>query len=111
VAIRAAKLLMQAAENARRIEEATDAIERTLFLEAKWAPSALDSRRAPGETVSQSRLGIRLTVRFLRRHDHGQGHALSFGGVAETFVARNRGPRVQAMEIWSGWPALLWGTA
>src|SRR5439155_1540325 len=38
-------------------------------------------------------------MRFLRRHDRGRGQRLNFGGVAETFVARNRGPRVQAMEI------------
>src|SRR5262245_9995190 len=42
---------------------------------------------------------IRVTVRFLRRHEDGRGQAPSFGGVAETFVARNRGPRVQAMDI------------
>jgi hypothetical protein len=42
---------------------------------------------------------IRLTVRFLRRHEHGRGQAPSFGGVAETFDARNRGARVQAMDI------------
>src|SRR6266487_6730473 len=40
-------------------------------------------------------------VRFLRRHGCSQGQALTLGGVAETFVALNRGPRVQAMEIWS----------
>jgi hypothetical protein len=43
--------------------------------------------------------GIRATVRFLRRHEHGRGQAPSFGGVAETFDARNRGARVQAMDI------------
>jgi hypothetical protein len=37
---------------------------------------------------------IRRTVRFLRRREHGGGQAPSFGGVAETFDARNRGPRV-----------------
>ena len=42
---------------------------------------------------------IRGMVRFLRRRGHGQGKALILGGVAETFVALNRGPRVQAMEI------------
>ena len=42
---------------------------------------------------------IRRTVRFLRRHEHGRGQAPSFGGVAETFDARNRGARVQAMDI------------
>ena len=42
---------------------------------------------------------IRGMVRFLRRRGHGQGKALTLGGVAETFVALNRGPRVQAMEI------------
>ena len=42
---------------------------------------------------------IRLTVRFLRRHEHGRGQAPSFGGVAETFDARNRGAQVQAMDI------------
>jgi hypothetical protein len=40
-----------------------------------------------------------VTVRFLRRHEHGRGQARSFGGVAETFDARNRGARVQAMDI------------
>ena len=44
---------------------------------------------------------IRGMVRFLRRHGCSQGQALTLGGVAETFVALNRGPRVQAMEIWS----------
>jgi hypothetical protein len=44
---------------------------------------------------------IRIMVRFLRRDDCSQGQALTFGGVAETFVALNRGPRVWAMEIWS----------
>jgi hypothetical protein len=44
-------------------------------------------------------VGIRGMVRFLRRRGHGQGKALILGGVAETFVALNRGPRVQAMEI------------
>jgi len=43
--------------------------------------------------------GLRRTVRFLRRHEHGRGQAPSFGGVAETFDARNRGARVQAMDI------------
>jgi hypothetical protein len=42
---------------------------------------------------------IRVTVRFLQRHEDGRGQAPSFGGVAETFVARNRGARVQAMDI------------
>jgi len=36
---------------------------------------------------------FRRTVRFLRRHEHGRGQAPSFGGVAETFDARNRGAR------------------
>ena len=40
-------------------------------------------------------------VRFLRGHGCSQGQALTLGGVAETFVALNRGPRVQTMEIWS----------
>src|SRR5262249_61865160 len=44
---------------------------------------------------------IRGMVRFLRRHGCSQGQALTLGGVAETFVALNRGPRVQTMEIWS----------
>jgi hypothetical protein len=44
---------------------------------------------------------IRRMVRFLRRHGCSQGQALTLGGVAETFVALNRGPQVQAMEIWS----------
>src|SRR5262249_38140038 len=42
---------------------------------------------------------IRGTVRFLRRHEHGRGQPPSFGGVAETFDARNRGAQVQAMDI------------
>src|SRR5262249_15670027 len=42
---------------------------------------------------------FREMVRFLRRRGHGQGKALTLVGVAETFVALNRGPRVQAMEI------------
>src|SRR5262245_4950073 len=37
---------------------------------------------------------VRGTVRFLRRHEDGRGQAPSFGGVAETFVARNRGAGV-----------------
>jgi hypothetical protein len=45
------------------------------------------------------RTAIRRTVRFLQRHEHGRGQAPSFGGVAETFVARNRGERVEAMDI------------
>jgi hypothetical protein len=45
--------------------------------------------------------GFRIMVRFLRRHGCSQGQALTLGGVAETFVALNRGPRVQTMEIWS----------
>jgi len=45
------------------------------------------------------RADLRVTVRFLRRHEDGGGQAPSFGGVAETFVARNRGARVQAMDI------------
>ena len=39
---------------------------------------------------------IRGTVRFLRRYEHSRGQAPSFGGVAETFDARNRGAQVQA---------------
>src|SRR5215831_13796657 len=39
---------------------------------------------------------FRRTVRFLRRHEHGRGQAPSFGGVAETFDARNRGVLVAA---------------
>jgi UDP-arabinose 4-epimerase len=39
---------------------------------------------------------IRTMVRFLRRRICGQGRALTFVGVAETFVALNRGPRVDA---------------
>ena len=42
---------------------------------------------------------IRRTVRFLRRHEDGRSQAPSFGGVAETFDARNRGARVRAMDI------------
>jgi hypothetical protein len=45
---------------------------------------------------------IRRMVRFLRRHGCSQGQALTLGGVAETFVALNRGPRVEPMDIWSG---------
>jgi len=44
-------------------------------------------------------LRIRIMVRFLRRRACSQGQALTFGGVAETFVALNRGPRVRTMEI------------
>jgi hypothetical protein len=44
---------------------------------------------------------FRLMVRFLRRRICSQGRALTFVGVAETFVALNRGPRVEAMDIWS----------
>jgi hypothetical protein len=42
---------------------------------------------------------IRGMVRFLRRRICGQGRALTFMGVAETFVALNRGPRVAPMDI------------
>src|SRR6516164_674121 len=49
--------------------------------------------------VSKRRPRFRGTVRFLRRHEHGRGQAPSFGGVAETFDARNRGAQVQAMDI------------
>jgi hypothetical protein len=38
-------------------------------------------------------------MRFLRRRDCGQDRAMTIEGVAETFVALNRGPRVQAMGI------------
>jgi hypothetical protein len=55
--------------------------------------SRLSARRAPA---------IRGMVRFLRRHGCSQGQALTLGGVAETFVALNRGPRVEPMDIWSG---------
>jgi hypothetical protein len=41
-------------------------------------------------------------VRFLRRRICGQGRALTFVGVAETFVALNRGPRVEPMDIGQG---------
>src|SRR5262249_20882414 len=51
------------------------------------------------QVVHADRPAIRGMVRFLRRRGHGQGKALTLGGVAETFVALNRGPRVQAMEI------------
>src|SRR5215831_2327766 len=55
---------------------------------------------AKGTSVSgRSDYRIRQTVRFLRRHEHGRGQAPSFGGVAETFDARNRGAQVQAMDI------------
>ena len=52
-------------------------------------------------SVGGTSRGIRGMVRFLRRHGCSQGQALTLGGVAETFVALNRGPRVQTMEIWS----------
>src|SRR5262249_3740821 len=42
------------------------------------------------------RHGIPKSVRFLRRYEHGRGQAPSFGGVAETFDARNRGAQVPA---------------
>ena len=45
---------------------------------------------------------FRRMVRFLRRHGCSQGQGLTLGGVAETFVALNRGPRVEPMDIWSG---------
>ena len=54
-----------------------------------------------GKESSIFRSAIRRMVRFLRRHGCSQGQALTLGGVAETFVALNRGPRVWAMEIWS----------
>jgi hypothetical protein len=56
--------------------------------------NSLDCLVCRGSTTA-----IRRTVRFLRRHEHGRGQARSFGGVAETFDARNRGARVQAMDI------------
>jgi hypothetical protein len=40
-------------------------------------------------------------VRFLRRRIYSQGRALTFVGLGETFVALNRGPRVEPMDIWS----------
>jgi len=47
-------------------------------------------------------------MRFLRRRDcGGQDRSATIEGVAETFVALNRGPRVQAMEIWLSWPPRL----
>ena len=45
------------------------------------------------------RADLHVTVRFLRRHEDGRSQAPSFGGVAETFDARNRGARVRAMDI------------
>src|SRR5262249_2665226 len=42
---------------------------------------------------------VRRMMRVLRRRDCGQGRSPTIEGVAETFVALNRGPRVQAMEI------------
>ncbi len=50
---------------------------------------------------------IRLIVRFLRRRVCSQDEALSVGGVAETFIALNRGPRVRTMEICLRWSPLL----
>src|SRR5437660_939867 len=57
----------------------------------------------PGVRAADERTAIQNPgmVRFLRRHGCSQGQALTLGGVAETFVALNRGPRVWAMEIWS----------
>src|SRR5262245_55857947 len=59
-------------------------------------------RRAPVVVIyliTSSAPGIRRMVRFLRRRICGQGRALTFMGVAETFVALNRGPRVAPMDI------------
>src|SRR6266545_5948219 len=59
-----------------------------------------DISRGPGCAMNRH---FRLMVRFLRRHGCSQGQALTLGGVAETFVALNRGPRVEPMDIWSGY--------
>src|SRR6516164_7779583 len=56
------------------------------------------SPRRRASSVGGTSRGVRGMVRFLRRRGRGQGKALTLGGVAETFVALNRGPRVQAME-------------
>ena len=73
-------------------------------ISANWRRRGRRGAAAIYEAVGRhlaARTGIRLRgmVRFLRRRGHGQGKALTLGGVAETFVALNRGPRVQAMEI------------
>src|SRR6266550_240247 len=68
-------------------------------------------RRGAAAVALAPTAASRISKRFLRRHVCGRRQALTLGGVAETFVARNRGPRVQAMEIWWGWPVLLCGRA
>src|SRR6516164_6522465 len=50
-------------------------------------------------TSSTDACRFRRMVRFLRRRICGQGRALTFMGVAETFVALNRGPRVAPMDM------------
>src|SRR6266545_4058179 len=59
-------------------------------------------RMTESDPNRSSTTSIRGMVRFLRRHGCSQGQALTLGGVAETFVALNRGPRVEPMDIWSG---------
>src|SRR5215831_15349254 len=66
---------------------------------SKSSLSACNARPVHTEVPLAVIAAIRRMVRFLRRRGHGQGKALTLGGVAETFVALNRGPRVQAMEI------------
>src|SRR6516162_1881849 len=61
--------------------------------------SLLNHLVGSGSGVGGTSRGIRGTVRFLRRHEDGRSQAPSFGGVAETFDARNRGARVRAMDI------------
>ena len=74
-----------------------DADERRTSYFATYEPAGLATEFEP----NRSSADVRGMVRFLRRHGCSQGQALTLGGVAETFVALNRGPRVWAMEIWS----------
>jgi len=71
-------------------------IDRISALGANW------TRAVGGNDVNDPQRSsgrIRRMVRFLRRHGCSQGQALTLGGVAETFVALNRGPRVEPMDI------------
>src|SRR5262249_29243582 len=71
---------------------------------ARWMAQSDRGHQSPGtalcnRALSSARIAIRTMMRFLRRRDCGQDRSPTIEGVAETFVALNRGPRVQAMEI------------
>jgi hypothetical protein len=84
----------------RRLDEIERKLDRMM---EELRPTAIgySVRRGnrPKEGLSSPCGRIRGMVRFLRRHGRSQGQALTLGGVAETFVALNRGPLVEPMDI------------